>query len=360
MCFYQQVNPASQKFSCFILALGIVLFFRSPGYGVTLPVPGEYKTIQEAIDKANPGDTVLVEPGTYTEVLSLKPGVIIKSRGSEKELSDLTAAARTIISSPGRQTAIVEGADDATINGFTLVDNESGYDPTAWRFGVLITGKSQTVTNCLISRLPYDAIGVIGLQSDSESYIYHNLISENRGNGIKCQAGARVRIVKNKIYENEQSGIENHKGVESHIEGNKIFKNGIDGVVNAGAKPFIKNNTIYGNGHNGIGLQKGSRGVIKKNKIYGNAQSGVGIRMNAKGTLRDNRIYRNMIGVGCRDLDEATIESNEIYENKRVGVGLQGCVGRPVTIVNNHIHDNQFVPIMPNPECNVIQSGNRF
>jgi len=360
MCFYQRVNPVKQKHSHLIAAMGILLLFCSYGYSATLAVPAGYKTIQEAIDKANSGDTVLVEPGTYKEVLKLKPGVVLKSRGSEKELTDFTAAARTIISSPGQQTTIVEGADGAVIDGFTLADQESDYDPTAWRFGVLIQGKSQTVTNCRISRLPYDGIGIFGLQSDSESYIYHNLISENRGTGVKCQAGAKASILLNQIYENKQSGIENHKGVESLISWNTIFKNGIDGVVSAGARPVIKNNEIYANVHNGIGLQRGSRGEVLKNKIYENAQSGVGIRMDAKGTLKENRIYRNTVGIGCLDLDEVKIEANEIYENKRVGIGLQGCAGRAVTIINNHIHDNQFVPIMPNPGCNLVQSGNRF
>lgn len=360
MNIYQLVNPARQKLPNLITAIGIVLFLSPSGYGATLAVPAGYKTIQEAIDKANSGDIVLVEPGTYAEVLKLKPGVILRSRGSEKELTDFTAASRTIISSPGQQTAIVEGADHAVIDGFALADKDSAYDPTAWRFGILIKGKSQTVTNCRISQLPYDGIGVFGLQSDSESYIYHNLISKNRGTGIKCQAGAKANILLNQIYENKQSGIENHKGVESLITWNTIFKNGIDGVVNAGARPVIRNNEIYANVHNGIGLQRGSRGEIMKNKIYENDQSGVGIRLDAKGILRENRIYRNTVGVGCLDLDEVKIESNEIYENKRVGIGLQGCAGRAVTIINNHIHDNQFVPIMPNPGCNLVESGNRF
>lgn len=346
----------------FILATGVMLFFSffSVGYGATLQVPGEYKTIQQAIDKARPGDTVVVEPGTYAEVLSLKPQVTLRSRGTAEELSDYTAATRTIISSPGRQGAIVEGAEGATLNGFSLVDKESAYNPSVSRFGILIRGVSQTITNCLISHLPFDAIGVIGPQTGSESYIYNNLIFNNQGDGIKCQAGARVRIVQNLIHENERSGIENEMGAEVHIEGNGVFKNGIDGVMNTGAKPIIKNNKIFGNGLNGVGLQKDSRGIIMNNTIYENAQAGIGLRKEAKATVWDNRIYRNMIGVGCLDLAEVKIESNEIYENKRVGIGLMQCIGRPVTITNNHIHDNRFLPISPNPGCNLIQSGNQF
>jgi len=342
---------------------GMILFFSffSTGDGATLLlVPGEYKTIQQAIDKATPGDTVMVEPGTYTEVLSLKPGVSLKSRGTAEELSNYTAAARTIISSPGRQGAIVEGAENATLEGFSLVDKETAFNPSVSRFGILIKGVSQTVANCLISRLPFDAIGVVGPQTGSESYIYHNQIFNNQGSGIKCQTDAHVRIVRNLIHENERSGIENEMGVEVHVEGNGVFKNGIDGIMNTGARPIIKNNEVFGNGLNGIGLQKGSRGIIMNNKIYENAQAGVGVRKDAKATVWDNHIYRNTIGVGCLDLAEVEIKSNEIYENTRVGIGLMGCTGRSVTITNNYIHDNRFMPISPNPGCNLVQSGNRF
>lgn len=353
-----QTNPLNIPH--LILAAGMVLLFCSSGFSATLEVPKEYKTIQQAIDKANSGDTVLVDSGIYTENLTLKPGLIVKSRGTEKEHSDFTAALRTTISSPGRQAAIITGADEAILSGFTLIDTESGYNPTVSRFGVLIQGESQTITNCIIANLPYDAVGVFGPQDKLETYIYNNLIFKNQGNGVKCQSGARVRIEQNLIHENERSGIEHDKGVISQVIGNGIYNNGIDGVMNSGAKPVIKNNDIFGNGLNGIGLQKGSRGIITKNKIHDNAQAGVGLRLDARATVWDNKIYRNMIGVGCLDLGQVKIESNEIYENKRVGIGLMGCAGRPVTIINNHIHDNRFMAISPNAGCKLVQEGNRF
>ena len=43
------------------------VFIGDARFVVTLNVPGEYSTIQSALSAAGNGDTVLVQPGTYTE-----------------------------------------------------------------------------------------------------------------------------------------------------------------------------------------------------------------------------------------------------------------------------------------------------
>ena len=50
--------------------------------GAELPVPGQYGTIQEAIEAASDGDTVVVAPGRYVENIDFK-GKAITVRSSE-------------------------------------------------------------------------------------------------------------------------------------------------------------------------------------------------------------------------------------------------------------------------------------
>jgi len=58
----------------FFLSLAIFLFLPAISFSDTLHVPGDYATIQSAIDATKNGDTVLVSWGLYLENVTLPPG----------------------------------------------------------------------------------------------------------------------------------------------------------------------------------------------------------------------------------------------------------------------------------------------
>ena len=64
------------------LRLPFFLFLILPciSQAVTLNVPADYATIQAAVDAANDGDTVLVAPGNYSEILiNINKDIILES-----------------------------------------------------------------------------------------------------------------------------------------------------------------------------------------------------------------------------------------------------------------------------------------
>jgi parallel beta-helix repeat protein len=82
------------------------------GTGTTLTVPSPYATIQEAIDAALPLDTVLVDPGTYNEMLMLRDGVRVETAGGR----DVT----TVTSATGPVVWAAEVSDLTLFRGFTV------------------------------------------------------------------------------------------------------------------------------------------------------------------------------------------------------------------------------------------------
>lgn len=72
-----------------------------------------FKKIQEGINTAFYGDTVLALPGTYHESLMLKVGVIVKGSGAK-----VTAIHGRV---NGQESAIIIGANEAVLHDFTII-----------------------------------------------------------------------------------------------------------------------------------------------------------------------------------------------------------------------------------------------
>ncbi|MBD3347641.1 MAG: T9SS type A sorting domain-containing protein [Candidatus Eisenbacteria bacterium] len=67
---------------------------------VSRTVPGDYPTIQAAIDVSSPPDTVIVSPGTYGENLVLKDGVIVRSSGG-MSVTTVSSTTTPVVSASG-------------------------------------------------------------------------------------------------------------------------------------------------------------------------------------------------------------------------------------------------------------------
>ncbi|MFH1845625.1 MAG: right-handed parallel beta-helix repeat-containing protein [bacterium] len=105
-----------------------------PAVAIVYQVPGSYSTIQAGINACTPGDTVLVDPGTYPEWIDLAGKAILV--GSWYILTGDTAHVRqTVIQPPaGVLTSVVSFINGETrstrLSGFTItggnVDNGGG------------------------------------------------------------------------------------------------------------------------------------------------------------------------------------------------------------------------------------------
>ncbi len=91
-----------------IMSVAIVLVLTIP-IQAKIIVPNDYPTIQQAINAASPGETIVIKDGTYAENVRVNKSV-------------------TIISENGSANCIVQAAsndhvfavDNVTISGFTI------------------------------------------------------------------------------------------------------------------------------------------------------------------------------------------------------------------------------------------------
>jgi predicted outer membrane repeat protein len=323
-----------------ILALGICM--PALALSGTLNVPAKYPTIQEAIEAAVNGDTVLVAPGTYVENI------------------DFIGKAISVISSDGPAQTVIDGGNpqypglgavvmfnngenkDTLLEGFTI-RNGTGYTiPPGKRAGGGIYGYNTgpTLSNNVVTENTADIGGGIYLKGlYDEHLITQCVISKNhaaQGGGIYCELTVPT-IQFCKIEENMSGGIElsmpyliHGKVRDNIIKGNFNSDNG-GGIYSLGQIHFDNNVIIENCGKSGGGVfTHGGRltnNVITHNTAFDAAGQGGGLYAEWTETVVDgNYIAFNQAGHegGGLFMKGGSLTSNVICYN------VAGTVQEPV------------------------------
>jgi len=209
------------------LKIAVLAAFASPADAAGRFVPGDFATIQAAIDASSSGDTVTVDPGTYIENLVLKTGVDV--RGSE--------TARTILEpgEAGKSAILANGIDDVTFGNFTIANAQIGIN-------VLDS------TNLQIVNSVFDAAAQFGIQVDVESQvdILNSVFWQNSVAITRATNAAQVTnsgFVGNAITISSPAGI--LVGPDESVDNCGFFDNA--DLEMAGVDTPLGNNPVVGN-----------------------------------------------------------------------------------------------------------------
>ena len=158
-------------------------------------VPEEYPTIQEAINAAENGDTIIVRQGTYVENIDfLGKAITVKSK---------SGPAVTIID--GNQAGSVVNFEnfesaDSVLDGFTIRNGLAGEGG-----GIRCFISSPQITNNIITGNSADFGGGIRCQNNSNPLIMSNIIAGNQadfGAGIRCDGSWDIQLINNTLSGN--------------------------------------------------------------------------------------------------------------------------------------------------------------
>ena len=286
--------------------------------------PDNYTTIQEAIDDADPGDTVFVFNGTYEENLAIGKPISLVGEGRDV----------TTIIGPGFGDSVTVTADSVNITHLTIKGENSALD-----------GESvialENVSDCLIAHndlwnyISGGSSRVINLENSHDNMIEGNLISASHY-GIRLSASNRNSIVENVIYGNLDSGINLIGSSDNRIENNSFSFNEFSISIEASLSTTLTGNTFQSEGIviEGDSIPHFNTHTIPTNNLV----NGKPVRyfkdctgLDVAGNLIGQLIVANCTGVAVSGvhIDDTS-------------VGIQMAYVDDVVIVNTNVSDSTY------------------
>ena len=219
---------------------GTVLYVGGSG-------PGNFSTIQNAIDNATDYDSIFVYNGVYYEniIIDKKVSLIGEQQSS------------TIIDGNNLAITVTIEKDDSSIQFFTI--RNGNY------YGIFLDNTYRAIVknNLITSNVDH---GIFGY-SIIDCIISNNEIASNE-NGIKLDySSRRCSIQNNSIHDHSQNGIFLKSSYENAVEYNSLINNKYDIELNQCNDTEILHNTIHNHGETGIQLKKSDQNNIKYNTI---------------------------------------------------------------------------------------------
>jgi parallel beta-helix repeat protein len=242
----------------------------------TFNVPGDFPTIQQAVNNANDGDTITVNFGYYPESVVVNKSVTINGVNQPW----LTGGGFSLYS------------NQTTINGFTLPITPNS---------ITVYSSNNTIEN-------NNVYGLIQISSPaSNNLIARNNLTYNTQDGIRVIGSSGNTILGNTISGKTASGIYLQNSPDTIIQSNIIRNNGSppdnSGIgIDSSSSCTIAYNVITNNYYAGI------RPLSSNNmQIYGNIISGQTTGILWRDTTSGNIIYLNSFSGNTADVNAATI-----------------------------------------------------
>jgi parallel beta-helix repeat protein len=350
-------NVDFHKFWILLASAVVLILLSSVSMAAEITVDddgtGDYTTIQEAVNAADPEGTILVYPGNYTENINVNKKLNITST----EGSSVTHVEADSPSEP----VFKIGSDTVTINGF----NVSGATDHG---GIRIENYNRsTIINNMVSN---NERGISLINSDNNN-ITGNTASGNDYAGIYLQLSDTNNLRDNIVSENAQYGIfltsaggissnnyfinntvsKSNKGIflqssqDSTLTDNNVFNNTNSGITldSSGDHFYVENNTLIDNkvlnNKNGIYIL-----YVNNNTLIGNIaldnKNGIKIGHSKFHNLSGNNVSNNTDnGIYFVSSHENRLVNNTILNNK-VGLLLGGYYGSSNNIVGNNYFNN--------------------
>jgi parallel beta-helix repeat protein len=304
----------------------------------------DFTGIQDAINNAKEGDTILVYSGVYYENVVVDKSVTVKGIG------------HPVLDANGSDSAITLTADGITLVGFNAT-NAGGWDCA----GIKVTSNNNIITGNTATNNNHD--GIYLYSSSNNSITGNNVCNNNWGIGLVDSSN---NTITGNVFVNDglsvYSSYKNTVGDNTvngkplvYLEDVSDYK-----VEDAGQVILVNCNniTIENLDLSNTSLWKTENSKISNNTVCNNDE-GIALSSSSNNnTITGNNVCNNNWGIGLVDSSNNTITGNNVCNNNDEGIGLYDSSNNTIT-GNNVCNNDDGIRLMYSSNNNSI-TGNTF
>ena len=322
-----------------ILVLCLVGTASATNWSVDGSGGADFTRIQDAINNASDGDSIMVHSSVYYENVVVDKSVTLKGIG------------HPVVDAGGEENAIMLCADGITLVGFKVTNAERSYATLVedeYGAGIKVISSNNIITGNTASN--NHGTGIY-LRDSSNKTITGNNASNNLGGGIFLGFSSNNTITGNNASNNNDYGILIYDSSNNNtITGNNVSNND-DGIILICSS---NNNSITGNTfvNDGLYLSSSYQNIVEDNTVNGKLlvyledasdykveDAGQIILRNCTNITVENLVLSNTSsGITLWKTENSKISNNTVCNNDWSGIRLYDSCNN--TITGNNVSNN--------------------
>ena len=218
----------------------------------TVFVSDNYKTIQDAIDNAHSGDTIVVREGEYSgNIVITKPLILKSEKGPDKTIVKAADSSEPVFRISDVSNVVISGftATESSVAGIYLnksvnieiIDNKAINN----RNGIfLYSSDNNKLTN---NKSDFNNLTGIYLESSHNNTLERNETNSNNEKGIFLNSSNNNNISNNIANRNEWNGITLWVSNNNKVEKNEVMRNTYSIIVSGSTGNIVNDNSTWTN-----------------------------------------------------------------------------------------------------------------